>query len=207
MQMPKTTFYTLFENLSDRNLIIAVDLNTYLNPLLDKKGKKMESQSNYSLRLHDLSEEYMLNDIWGIRNPTAKIFTQRQKCKNGLVQSRLDYFLTSVSISYLIKKTEIKPGNCSDHSIISITLDLIDTIKRGRSYWKFNNDFLCDSEYVNMVKNIITDIKLNEQMDNKNSKWEFTKCKIRSETLLYASQKANKKSLIKKTFPRSKLII
>ena len=27
-------------------------------------------------------------------------------------------------------------------------------------------------------------------MDNKNSRWEFTKCKIRSETLVYASQKS-----------------
>ena len=93
-------------------------------------------------------------------------------------------------ISDLIKQTEIKPGNCFDHSIISITLDLLDTQKRDRSYWKFNTDLLNDKDYVNMVKNIIDDIKLNVKMENKNSKWEFTKCKIRSETLLNAIQKS-----------------
>ena len=167
------------ENKGDKNLIIAGDLNTYLNPTLDKKGDRIETQSSFSLKLNELCEEYMLHvHIWRVRNPNSKIFTRRQKCKNGLVQSRLDYFLTSIGISYLIKKSEIKPGNCSDQSIISITLDLLDTPKRGRSYWKFNNDLLNDPEYVNMVKNIINDIKTNVNMENKNSKWEFTKCKI-----------------------------
>ena len=43
-----------------------------------------------------------------------------------------------------------------------------------------------------MVKEIINDIKINVHMDNKNSRWEFTKCKIRSETLVYASQKSKR---------------
>ena len=54
--------------------------------------------------------------------------------KSGLVQSRLDYFLTSIGISYLIKKTEVKPCYSSDHSIINITLDLMDILKRGKGY-------------------------------------------------------------------------
>ena len=181
-------------NLPGKSLIIAGDLNTYLNPLLDKKGGISEAQSRYSTSLNELCEEYTLCDIWRVRNPNQCTFTRRQKCKNGFVRSRLDYFLTSIGISYLIKKTEIKPGNCSDHSIISITFDLADTIKRGRSYWKFNNDLLNDPEYVNIIKEIINDLKTNVEMENKNSKWEFTKCKIRSETMLYILVKNPKKT-------------
>ena len=92
------------ENKSDKNLIIAGDLNTYLDITLDKKGDKIESLSSFSVKLNELCEEYMLHDIWRVRNPNSKTFTRRQKCKNGLVQSRLDYFLVSIGISYLIKK-------------------------------------------------------------------------------------------------------
>ena len=88
----------------------------------------------------------MLVDIWRIRNPGQKTFTRRQMSRSRLVQSRLDYFLTSLGISYLIKKNEIKPGNSSNHSIITITLDLIDTLKRGKGYWKFNKDLLNDKD-------------------------------------------------------------
>ena len=83
--MPKTLSQkkkTEVENKGDKNLIIAGDLNTYLNPSLDKKGERIEAQSSFSLKLNELCEEYMLSDIWRVRNPNSKIFTRRQKCKN-----------------------------------------------------------------------------------------------------------------------------
>ena len=184
------------ENFSDKNIILAGDLNTYLNPTIDKQGGKSETQSSYSEQINNLCEEYMLVDIWRIRNPGQKTYTRRQMSKSGLVQSRLDYFLTSIGISYMIKKTEIKPGNSSDHSIITITLDLLDTLKRGKGYWKFNNDLLNDKDYVELIKDTIQDIQENTNMENKNTLWEFTKCQIRSKTILYAGQKAKKNKKI-----------
>ena len=46
------------------NLILAGDLNTYLDPKLDKKGGKDETTSIYATRILHILEEYNLIDIW-----------------------------------------------------------------------------------------------------------------------------------------------
>ena len=66
--------------------------------------------------------EYDLNDIWRIRNQHQKIHTRRENSKLGLVQSRLDYWLVSIRITYQIQDTYTKPGNLSDHSIKGIKI-------------------------------------------------------------------------------------
>ena len=93
-----------------------------------------------------------LVDIWRIRHPNEQTFTQREKTKSGLVQSRLDFFLIVKSISYQVKSTDIKPGYESDHSIITLKIELLNTIARGPGFWKFNNKLLRDREYIKMVK-------------------------------------------------------
>ena len=54
-----------------------------------------------------------------------------------IIHSRLNYWLISVGQSYLIKKAHINPGNQSDHSIISVTLDWAKSRSNIREY-KFN---------------------------------------------------------------------
>ena len=107
---------------------------------MDKKGGKSESTSKYSETLKNICEEFALIDIWRIRNPKTQKLIRRQNSRSGIVQSRLDYFLISESISYLVKNTKINLGLCSDHSLIGIELELTVTGRRGRGLWKFNND-------------------------------------------------------------------
>ena len=66
---------------------------------------------------------------------------------------------------------------------------------RGKSYWKFNNDLLMDKIYVEKINKSIHDIKHNVYMADKNQLWEYIKCQLRTDNILYASQKAkiNKK--------------
>lgn len=40
------------------------------------------------------------------------------------MQSRLDYWLTSKHLDFSIVKTEISPGRRSDHSVVSLTIEL-----------------------------------------------------------------------------------
>ena len=63
-----------------------------------------------------------------------------QKRNFKFVQSRIDFWLVSTALEYHIELTTIKPGNRSDHCIISINLLLLDTHKRGKGFWKFNNN-------------------------------------------------------------------
>ncbi len=45
----------------------------------------------------------------------------------------------------------------SDHKGVYMYLDFGE-FKRGPSYWKFNNSFLKDVSYVNMINDLITEV-------------------------------------------------
>ena len=184
---------------SDKNIILGGDLNTYLNIKLDKKGGKKEQYTAYTNTIHAVCEELNLVDIWRIRNPELNFFTRRENSKSGLIQSRLDYFLISNSMSYLITKTEIKPGLLSDHSLINIELELTGTSKRGRGYWKFNNDLLSDLGYIELIKTTINNTKRDPYITDKCLLWEHTKCQIRTETIRYAIRRAKIQNELIKT--------
>ena len=94
-------------------------------------------------------------DIWRVRNPTGTLFTHRENTRSGIVQSRLDYFLISEGLSYAVKNTDIKPGFSSDHSLICVDMELSETNKRGRGFWKFNNDLLTDKVYIDLIKSTL----------------------------------------------------
>ena len=183
---------------SDKNIIIGGDLNTYLDINLDKKGGKTEQYTAYNNTIHSICEELNLVDIWRIRNPNTKTFTRRENSKSGLIQSRLDYFLISNSLSYLITNTEIKPGLMSDHSLVGLVLEMSGTSSRGRGYWKFNNTLLMDLDYIDLIKLTIDNIKKEANMTDKCLLWEHIKCQIRTETVRFSIRKAkNQNKLIK----------
>ena len=180
------------EEYSNINMIIGGDLNTYLDVKLDKKGGRKEEQSTYSNNIISLCEEYSLVDIWRTRNPDKMEFTRREKCKGGLVQSRLDYWLISTSLTYQTVSSFIKPVNSSDHSILTLSIELIQSKQRGKIYWKFNNDLLMDKEYTQKIKSIIEYVKNEVNIENKNTLWEYLKCQIRTDTIQYSINKAKK---------------
>jgi hypothetical protein len=72
--------------------------------------------------------------------------------------ARLDFFLVSENILFLVTKTDILPKYRSDHAPIKITLT-ISNHTHGKSNWKLNNSLLSDVEFVNMVKKDINDVK------------------------------------------------
>ena len=83
-----------------------------------------------------------------------------------------------MSRSGLVQSWSIEPENSSDHSLVKLTLDLIETKKREKGFLKFNNSFLTDSKYINSIKEMISDIKHSVVMENKAQLWDFVKCRI-----------------------------
>ena len=183
----------MLESNAEMELIVGGDFNTQLNPDTDKKGGRIEYQTQYTKLIESSMDEYNLVDIWRLRNLNDRKFTRREKTRAGLVQSRLDFWLISESLSYQVKNCHIKPGNKSDHSLIKISLEILNTQKRGPGYWKFNNRLLHDSKYINMVKKELKTITKDVTMENKNVLWDFTKCQIRSITITYCKKIAYEK--------------
>ena len=184
--------------------MIGGDFNTYLDQNLDKKGGQPEPNSRYRTNLLSLLEEFNLVNIWCLRNTSALKFTRRENTRAGLIQSRLDYFILSSHLAYQISNVLIKPGLKSDHSLLTLTFELLNTQKRGRGYWKFNNQLLSDEVYIKLIKDEIKQVNSdNNKLDNKNTMWDFVKCQLRTVTISYSISKRKKlkereNSLLKK---------
>ena len=78
-----------------------------------------------------------------------------------------------------------------------ITISTItNTNPRGRGFWKLNTSFLNDKEYVNQIKETITEVSQEYESDNAvddSLLWEMIKLKIRECSLKYASIKKAKR--------------
>ena len=106
------------------------------------------------------------------------------------MQSRLDYWLISSALQSQISNTNIKPAFGSDHSLLTLEIELHETPKRGKGTWKFNNQLLIDKQYVKQIRNTISMINKEVKFDNKNLFWEYLKCQIRTDTMICAGKKA-----------------
>ena len=62
-------------------------------------------------------------------------------------QSRIDFFLISCHLEFLVRSVDIVPSIKSDHSLL--TLSLVSNIDhpRGKGLWKFNSSLLYDEDY------------------------------------------------------------
>ena len=65
--------------------------------------------------------------------------------------------------------------------------------KRGKGTWKINNHLLNDKNYVELVKNTIAGVTQDDAFSDKNMQWEYLKCQIRSDTMLFAAKRAKEK--------------
>ena len=168
--------------------IIAGDFNCILNNDMDKKGGA-SSHANKKCQgfLNTWIEESNLVDIWRQMHPTLRRYTYHKQ-RPFPVYSRLDYFLLSEGLTSSITSTSIQPGYCTDHSIITLTLDLINH-PRGRGHWKFNNSLLTDMTYIRKMKDVIMDTRNSNQEANDQLLWDLIKYKIRQETIRMSSEK------------------
>ena len=89
-------------------------------------------------------------------NPQLKRYTWRRR--NPLKQARLDFFLTSESMSQYIKVSKIGASYRSDHSLVTLELNFTN-ISHGKSYWKHNNSLLTELEYLKTMNKQILDVK------------------------------------------------
>ena len=179
---------------ADKNLIIGGDFNTCLNPVIDKKGGTIEHGSKAAEKLLFIMEEFNLVDIWRLINHDSLRYTRREMTRGGLVQSRLDYWLISNHILYDYHDQEISPGLKSDHSLVALSLKIRDSQIKGRGFFKFNSSLLKDKTYVDKLKDIISNFKIEHSLEtNKGLLWDALKCRIRGFSISYSSAKTKER--------------
>ena len=140
------------------NIIICGDFNLVLEPNLDYDNNyKHVNNPTARNKVLEIIQSYSLIDIFREHHPETRRYTWRKV--NPIKQARLDFFLISETLLPSVNKSRIEPGYRSDHSIPTLSLTL-NEFKKGKGLWKFNNSLLFDSEYLEMVKSCIEEVKL-----------------------------------------------
>ena len=184
------TLEVIVSEYADKSILIGGDMNVCLEPELDSSAKQSKS-CNYAIGMKVFLETYDLNDTWRLTYPDSRRYTWRNRSKHGFCQSRLDYFFCSNHLLYSFSKITIDASIKTDHSIISIELNLHnESMKKGPGFWKLNTNLLRDPEYVKRIKSTIQESKIKyNSMEDKALKWDIIKCDIRTETISYATWK------------------
>ena len=77
---------------------------------------------------------------------------------NGTQRSRLDYLVVSEQLGCVTESVRITPGCCSDPSLVYLTFKT-GIVKRRRPFGNFSSSLLRDIVFVNLVKQVILDLK------------------------------------------------
>ncbi|KAJ8018114.1 hypothetical protein HOLleu_44073 [Holothuria leucospilota] len=165
----------------------AGDFNFVFNLSLDKQGG--DSRTNFKARDECLQAmfEFDLIDVWRERNPLTKAFSWHSNIAD--IHCRLDFFLITRSLGPKVKVCDFQPPIQSDHSLVTLGLQLSDE-PRGKGFWKFNNSLLADKNYVDTINELIDSEIINTVHLNPSSRWDFIKYKIRAYTIGYSKRKA-----------------
>ena len=126
----------------DAETIIGGDHNIALDDILDRINCTSEHNDVGRVDLQYLAQVHDLEDIFRVRNPTLKRYTWFCNLK----ASRLDYFLTSVSLNNQIQEISNHYTRLSDHHGIRLVFRTTET-PVGKGLWKMNNEHIVNDEF------------------------------------------------------------
>ena len=97
-----------------------------------------------------------------------------ERQKTPPIGSRLDYWFISDTLHDFVKSTDIIPSIRSDHSAITLHINLDPTMTEinGKGYWKLNNSILNYTDYVTGILKEKEWLTESEQLDAR-SRWEY----------------------------------
>ena len=163
------------------------------NCVLDNKYDIVSGESHRQCDVNcfkDLILDSTLNDAWRLFHQEEKVFTWCRK--NPFIARRLDYiFVTDLILNNTLSCFITSIAN-SDHKAVILKYSL-SSVKRGPSYWKFNNNLLNDLQFVRIMNNMLEAFEIeNENLNDPQTKWDLCKIKIRELSLSFSKEKRKK---------------
>ena len=136
----------------------AGDWNLVLDQKKDTKNYKGEYNKKARSKVIENIVANNLVDTWRAKYPHKKEFTWHKAVRkiNPIAQrARLDFILADEDLASHVKDCGIEqPDKISDHSGTWIEFDTAN-FSRGPGLWRFNNSYLDDPEFRDIVLNII----------------------------------------------------
>ena len=111
------------ESLPNDNRILIGDFNLVLDVKKDKKGGTPSTHINSQKVIQDWIDNTDLLDVWRMTHPEVSKFTWK-RTRPFKIFCRLDFFLISSGLFGKVEKSNILPGFKTDHSLITLDIDL-----------------------------------------------------------------------------------
>jgi len=146
----------IVEEFDNAHCIFCGDWNLVQDQELDTSNYIRLNNPKARESVINMKNDLGLMDPWRFLHPKARRFTWRQP--TPLKQARLDFFLISEELTSFPMKSSIEPGYRTDHSVITLTLEMTN-IKHGKGFWKFNNLHLKDLDYLRKMREKINEVK------------------------------------------------
>ena len=191
--------FKLIENYEGKRIFTG-DFNVVCDENLDRTKESRELHVKSQEIIRKYVEDTMMSDIWREQNDNKKVYTYSRKGRfsQGLIGSRLDYFLIDTSIAASVKEAKIFPRFRSDHSMIMINIEPLE-VKRGRGYWKLNNSVLHESNYLKLINQGIEEVRLSNEQGitaNPQELWESVKIRIIALSQTYCLERAENRNFV-----------
>lgn len=144
------------DNKADVPIILVGDFNTVLDNTMDRFPPLKRAERLSEGRLGQLLREVGWCDLWRSHNPNIRQYS----CYSGThsTLSRLDMALGNCEALQLVGNIEYKPRGISDHSPMTLTLNLNTRISRKR--WTIKPLWLdlisCPEEVTSKLKEFVT---------------------------------------------------
>jgi len=127
---------------------------------------------------------FQLRDVWCTLNPHSQTFTWFKL--DGLVKSRLDFWLLSDTGSNLETNSTISTAPLTDHSLIKLILTPTNARQRKKGYW--NSSLLKCEPFCQEIISVIININEDCNLTNYREKWEFLKYRARQISISHSKK-------------------
>lgn len=181
--------------LTDCSFIVGADFNAVWDPTVDRSGAGASGdQSRATAALNSWASSLGLLDIWRVVNPTCtdySFFSGRHKSF-----SRIDFLFASPHLFHSIEESTLLPIALSDHKGVLCSATLGRLTQRAVR-WRFNTSLLNDESYIiQFISEFKAFAEINVgSVEDPRILWDAIKGFIRSNAILYSSNKNKAKSL------------
>ena len=190
------TFYKQVETELEKrqeNKIIIGDFNLTLEVDIDRKNTYNNNSKARDV-LVDMMDQFSLRDIWRVQNEEKREYSWH-KSGNINMASRIDFALVSGGLDQNVKEILYLPSIMSDHRPLYLLVE-VNYVERGKGYWKFNNSYLQNIEFVEgMNKEIEATIASCENRHPVDT-WEILKSRIKKYTVGFARTVVSEQNIV-----------
>ena len=169
------------------DFIVCGDMNCVANNDIDIISGNKHSINDVQ-DFNNFILDNSLNDTWRLFHHEEKEYSWSRN--NPFTARRLDYIFTSDCIFNSVLECNLVSYAQSDHRLVEMKYSLVE-IKRGPSYWKFNDSILKDRVYTEQMNRLLEEYSRENQNIDDRLKWDLCKIKIRDFTITYSKRKAN----------------